>query len=112
MKLAIKYGDKKSALKYLDEYFEKGGSGDGIVKSFATMNPMYGFTSKANLEKGKEFMNFLTDNEKEKLQIAQSYYEQTLSLPVNVEQQLKKKGITDDEAKNVIRNYISGKLQE
>jgi len=33
-------------------------------------NPMYGFTGKGTMEKGQEFVNFLNENEKEKLKIA------------------------------------------
>lgn len=40
-----------------------------------TPDPMYGFTGEATQEKGQHFISSLTSNEKEKLGIAQSYYE-------------------------------------
>ena len=111
MKTAIRYNDKKAALKYLDEYFEHGGTGKGIKQSFATLNPMYGYTSKDNIEKGNAFIASLTDDEKEKLKIAQDYYEKELMLPESVSSRLGKKDITDEEAKNLLRNYINSQCK-
>ena len=111
MKTAIRYNDKKAALKYLDEYFEHGGTGKGIKQSFATLNPMYGYTSKDNIEKGNAFIASLTDDEKEKLKIAQDYYEKELMLPASVSSRLGKKDITDEEAKNLLRNYINSQCK-
>ena len=109
MKTAIRYKDRKAALKYLDKYFENGGTAKGIKQSFATLNPMYGFTSKNTIEKGKEFVASLTEEQKEKLKIAQEYYENDLMLPEVVLNRLGKKDITDEEAKNLLKNYISAK---
>jgi hypothetical protein len=111
MKLAVRYNDKKAALKYLDQYFENGGTGRGITQSFATLNPMYGFTGKDTIEKGKLFVKSLDDNEKQKLKIALKYYEDELMLPPNVIELLKKKNITDSEAKNVLKKYINSKIK-
>lgn len=111
MKTAIRYNDKKAALKYLDEYFEHGGTGKGIKQSFATLNPMYGYTSKDTIEKGNAFIASLTDDEKEKLKIAQDYYEKELMLPESVSSRLGKKDITDEEAKNLLRNYINSQCK-
>ena len=111
MKTAIRYKDKKAALKYLDQYFENGGTAKGIKQSIAALSPMYGFTSKDTIEKGEEFIASLTDEQKEKLQVAQDYYENDLMLPENVSNMLGKKDITDEEAKNVLRNYISAKCK-
>ena len=91
MKTAVRYKDKEAALKYLDEYFENGGTVKGIKQSFATLNPMYGFTGKDTSEKGEAFIASLTDDEKEKLKIAQDYYENDLMLPENVLDKLGKK---------------------
>lgn len=109
MKTAVRYKDEKAALKYLDEYFDNGGTGKGIIQSFATLNPMYGYTGKDTIEKGKAFVKSLSEEEKEKLKIAQRYYEKDLMLPANVTELLKKKDITDTEAKNVLRRYIHAK---
>ena len=84
MKTAVRYKDRDAALKYLDEYFENGGTVKGIKQSFATLNPMYGFTSKDTAEKGEAFIASLTEDQKEKLKIAQDYYENDLMLPENV----------------------------
>ena len=111
MKTAVRYKDKEAALKYLDGYFENGGTVKGIKQSFATLNPMYGFTGKDTAEKGEAFIESLTDDEKEKLKIAQDYYENDLMLPENVLDKLGKKDITDEEAKNVLRGYINAKCK-
>lgn len=111
MKTAVRYKDKEAALKYLDEYFENGGTAKGIKQSFATLNPMYGFTSKDTAEKGEAFIASLTEDQKEKLKIAQDYYENDLMLPENVLAKLGKKDITDEEAKNVLRGYINAKCK-
>ena len=109
MKTAIRYKDRKAALKYLDKYFENGGTAKGIKQSFATLNPMYGFTSKNTIEKGKEFVASLTEEQKDKLKIAQEYYENDLMLPEVVLNRLGKKDITEEDAKNLLKNYISAK---
>jgi hypothetical protein len=111
MKKAIKYNDKEAALKYLDEYFENGGTGKGMASSFSTLNPMYGFTGKETYAKGQEFISSLTAEEKEKLKIAQDYYEKELMLPGDVSKRLGKKNITDDEAKNLMKNYINSQCK-
>ena len=111
MKLAIRYKDKQAALKYLDEYFANGGTGNGIVQSFATLDPMYGYTGKDTIEKGEAFIASLSDEEKEKLRIAQEYYETELMLPENVAALLRKKNITDEEAKNLLISFINGQCK-
>ena len=111
MKRAIKYKDKDAALKYLDRYFENGGTAKGIKQSLATLNPMYGYTSKDTAEKGEAFIASLSADEKAKLKIAQEYYESELMLPENVSDKLGKKGITEIQAKNVLINYINAKCK-
>ena len=106
MKTAVRYKDKGAALKYLDEYFENGGTVKGIKQSFAMLNPMYGYTGKDTIEKGKAFIASLAPEEQDKLKIAQEFYEEDLMLPEKVLSALGKKGITDEEAKNVLNNYI------
>ena len=111
MKTAIRYKDKDAALKYLDEYFENGGTAKGITQSIAMLNPMYGYTSKDTIEKGQEFVKSLSDDEKDKLKVAISYYENDLMLPENVSAMLRKKGITDEQAKNLLTKYINSKCK-
>ncbi len=111
MKTAIRYKDKDAALKYLDEYFENGGTAKGIEQSIRMLNPMYGYTGKDTFEKGQEFINSLSYEEKEKLKIAQEYYENDLMLPEEVSTRLRKKDITEEEAKNLLRNYINAKCK-
>ena len=111
MKTAIRYKDKEAALKYLDEYFENGGTAKGITQSMAMLDPMYGYTGKDTIAKGQEFVNSLSDDEKEKLKIAIDYYENDLMLPENVSALLRKKGITDEQAKNLLTKYINEKCK-
>jgi SAM-dependent methyltransferase len=108
MKLAIRYGDKKAALKYMKQYFAAGGTGKGIVQAFRQLDPLYGFTSAQTLEKGQQFIKFLNDNEKEKLVTAYRYYDEVLRLPEDVEALLKKKDLTEAEARKVLTKYIMG----
>ena len=112
MKTAIRYKDKDAALKYLDDYFENGGTAKGITQSIEMLNPMYGYTGKDTIEKGKEFVASLSEEEKDKLKIAQDYYEKDLMLPENVSAMLRKKGITDEQAKNLLTKYINSKCSK
>ena len=111
MKKAIRIKDQKAALKYIDEYFEKGGTAKGIKQSLCMLNPMYGFTGKETAEKGEAFIASLDSEQKEKLKIAQRYYEEELSLPEEVLARLGKKDITTEEAKNVLKNYVRAKCK-
>jgi hypothetical protein len=111
MKTAIRYKDKDAALKYLDDYFENGGTAKGVTQSIAMLNPLYGYTSKDSIEKGQAFVNSLSSDEKDKLRIAINYYENDLMLPENVSAMLRKKGITDEQAKNLLTNYINSKCK-
>lgn len=110
MKTAIRYKDEKAALKYLDAYFDNGGTVKGIKQSIATLNPMYGFTGKDTMEKGKAFVASLSDEQKEKLKIAQDFYEEDLALPENVLSMLKN-DTTEEEAKNLLKKYIKAKCK-
>ena len=111
MKTAIRYKDKEAALKYLDKYFENGGTAKGIAQSMEMLNPMYGYTGKDTIAKGQEFVNSLSDDEKDKLKIAIDYYENDLMLPANVSSMLRKKGITDEQAKNLLTKYINSQCK-
>jgi len=112
LKLAVRDKDKTAALKYLEQYFEHGGTGRGVAQSFEMLNPMYGFTGKDTMEKGQEFVNFLNENEKEKLKIAQRYYEDEIMLPEILMQKLRKKDITNQEAKTLLSSYINSKISK
>ena len=111
MRKAIKYKDKEAALKYLDKYFESGGTAKGLEQSIRMMDPMYGFNGKETKAKGNEFISTLTPEEKDKLETAISYYENDLKLPENVAHQLRREGITEEQAKNYLRNYINAKCK-
>lgn len=111
MKQAVRYKNKKAALKYLEEYFNNGGTVRGIKQSFTTLNPMFGFTGKETIAKDEEFIASLTEEQKEKLKIAQDFYENDLMLPETVLAKLGQQGITDDQAKNVLKNYIASKCE-
>ena len=111
MKTAVRYKDKKAALKYLDEYFKNGGTAKGIAQSIEMLNPMYGYSGKDTIAKGEEFVKSLSDDEKDKLKVAISYYENDLMLPEDVSAMLRKKGITDEQAKNLLTNYINSKCK-
>jgi hypothetical protein len=111
MKTAIRYKDKNAALKYLDEYFENGGTAKGVTQSVAMLNPMYGYTGKDTIEKGNEFVASLSEEEKDKLKIAIDYYEKDLMLPEEVSALLRKKDITDEQAKNLLTKYINSQCK-
>ena len=68
-------------------------------------------TAKNTMEKGNEFIASLSDEEKEKLKVAQDFYENDLMLLPEVLSRLGKKDITDEEAKNLLRNYINAKCK-
>ena len=112
MKQAVKYKDEKAAYKYLDEYFENGGTARGIKQSLAMLNPLYGYTSEETYEKGVEFIASLSEEEKEKLKIAHEYYEKELMLPENVLAFLGKKGVNEETAKTILRAYIQSKCKK
>lgn len=53
-----------------------------------------------------------TDEEKEKLKIAQEYYEKDLMMPENVLALLGKKGVTEEDAKKIMKAYIKSKCKK
>ena len=106
MRLAMKKGDNEKALKYLDDYFNAGGTPSGIATALDNMNPMDGYISKKTMAKGQEFAEWLDDNEREKLKIAQQFYDDTLSLPPGIKKLLNKNGVSNEMAKSLIANWI------
>lgn len=105
MKKAMKYGDKEKAILYMKRYFKEGGTAYGLTRSVACLNPMYGFTSKTTMEEGERFVASLSEEDKIRLQVATQYYEKDLKIPDNV-LLLIKNAKTEEQAKNVLTNYI------
>lgn len=73
-KLALKYGDQKSADKYLTEYYTNGGTDKGLSQSLATLEPLYGLN---DAERGG-FYEWLRPEERTALEKAYKYYDDTL----------------------------------
>src|SRR5690606_22559682 len=69
-KKAIRYGDKEAADRYLMQYFEYGGTVDGLRQSLRTLDPLYGMS---DAEKAA-FISQLTERERYMLQKAQEFY--------------------------------------
>jgi len=66
---------------------------------------------KSKTDQYNGFVASLTDNEKTKFKIAQDYYDNELALDPKLEALLKKKDITNQEARNVLTNYINSKMK-
>ena len=105
MKKSIKYKDEEKAFKYLNDYFEAGGSVKGIKQSLNMLNPMYGFLGKDTKAKGEEWIKSMSDDEREKLRIAQKYYDNNLALEDDISVALGKCE-TEEEAKTLLEKYI------
>jgi hypothetical protein len=81
-KQSLKYGDQEKAYKYIVDYFENGGTAQGINLSLQTMNPLYGLSAKP--EKGQviseqiEFYNWLNERDRDKVRKALKYYNETV----------------------------------
>jgi hypothetical protein len=81
-KQSLKFGDQEKAYRYIVDYFENGGTAQGINLSLQTMNPLYGLGAKQ--EKGQvqseqvEFYNWLNDRDKDKVRKALKYYNETV----------------------------------
>ena len=69
-KLSLKYGDDKAASKFLDKYFEYGGTSKGLQISLKSLDPLYGL----NEYEMAGFTNWLTTKEQETLLLALEYY--------------------------------------
>jgi hypothetical protein len=70
-KQAIRYKDSEAAKKYLLEYMEFGGTGDGLQQSLDSMYPLSGLKK----EDQTKFLKTLDSEEKIKLKMAEQYYE-------------------------------------
>jgi hypothetical protein len=76
-KMALRYKDKEAAKRYLAEYMLYGGSDEGLERSMASMDPLYGLSSKTDEQ--ERFMKSLTGEEKIELRKAEKYYERLLN---------------------------------
>lgn len=70
-KLSLKYGDDKKAKKFLKEYINNGGTGEGLVRSLSSLNPVYGL----NAQELTAFYEWLTYDEQQDLKKAFGYYQ-------------------------------------
>ena len=75
-KRAIRYGDPEAKEKYLKEYKRLGGTEKGLAQSVRMSDPLYGLG-----ELRQTFLTKLTPNQKRKLSLAQTYYEQLTVRP-------------------------------
>jgi hypothetical protein len=71
LKMALRYGDKEAAKKYLLEYISCGGTPQGLKQSIRMMHPLSGLTKEEQIE----FVKSLTKEEKEELKRAYAFYE-------------------------------------
>lgn len=106
MTKSIKYKDEKKALKYLDDYFEAGDTAKGIKQSLNMLDPMYGFVGKDTQAKGEAWINSMSDDEREKLRIAQNYYDKSLALDADISVALGNCN-TEEDAKILLKEYIN-----
>jgi len=74
-KVALRYGDKDAATKYLNLYLAKGGSLKGLKQSLASMHPL-GILANADRQ---GFINQLTPDEHRLFVKAMEYYEDAIA---------------------------------
>ncbi len=74
LKLAWRYGQKKEAAKYYQEYRALGGTDKGMRRSLETMNPLYGLDPVETVK----FLDGLDDSQKNALVRAIAFYNYTL----------------------------------
>ncbi len=72
-KKALKFGDERSAKRWLAEYERLGGSKKGLKRSVSLAEPL----AKVSKSDRKEFLDSLTNTEKDILGRAESWYEDT-----------------------------------
>ena len=110
MKQAMRYGETNKALKFLDDYFEAGGTGNGFEKSMQRLDPMYGYKSDDKKGEWQEFKNSLDEAGYNKLRAAFDYYEDYLKLPDNIIKVLRRYKDTpadNKKAKIILTNHIN-----
>lgn len=109
MKQAIRYGEADKAKKYMKEYFENGGTGEGIVTSISNLNPEYGLTSEAKKEERQAWLDSMDDIEYEKYETAVLYYSKYLAMPEAYKKKLRKADNATAEAlMNTYIDYVIG----
>jgi N12 class adenine-specific DNA methylase len=72
-KMSLRYKDKQSADKYLDEYLALGGTKKGYVESMQQLSPSYG------IENEDKFKASLDSSELAKFETAKKFYQEILS---------------------------------
>ncbi len=75
LKLAIRYGDKKAAEKYLLQYVELGGTAKGLNTSLRNMDPLFGMTETEQIVFVKDWLD---DEGRRKLFLADDFYKNVL----------------------------------
>lgn len=70
LKTALRYKDKQAAKKYFLEYIANGGDGSGLKRSLEYLHPLSGM----NKDVTEDFLNTLTNKEKEELNVAIKFY--------------------------------------
>ncbi|MZQ97220.1 MAG: hypothetical protein GT601_06060 [Acidaminobacter sp.] len=70
MKLSLKYGDEKNALKFLEQYYENGGTDKGLKLSLNWLDPFYGLDEDEQVL----FEAWLTPQELETIKRGKDWY--------------------------------------
>lgn len=80
-KLALKYNETDMANKYLQQYYDNGGTDKGIEQSLKMMSPTYGLVEDSKKRRFEQsgFYGWLTTEEKAQLDKATQYYNQLIS---------------------------------
>lgn len=71
-RLALRYGDKSSAISFMEKYIKLGGKPEGITQSLKRMEPLSGMT---NTERDA-FLSTLNQDDLKKLMSAYKFYEE------------------------------------
>lgn len=74
-KLALRYKDETAKKKYLNQYFQYGGTEKGLTQSLKALNPLYGL----NAEQQAQFFGKLTAKDRDRLKQAMKFYNDILS---------------------------------
>ncbi|MHB1000470.1 MAG: NlpC/P60 family protein [Armatimonadota bacterium] len=80
-KRSILLEDRGAAKKWENKYYDLGGTDKGMVQSINTFNPLYGL----NEAEQAQFMEYLTPEQKQKLEKAMKYYERLEKVRPSVE---------------------------
>jgi hypothetical protein len=80
VKLSMKYGDKEAFKKYLNEYWEAGGTPVDIIKTMEKMHPLNGLSEADQ----RQFILSLNKDQQRKLALATEFHKKTLINPNEV----------------------------